>query len=124
MQAQASAPPPENPASWRRFLGDHPQEVIFLAALLLALIARMSSFSLAYALDDYSFFSDDHALAMSRPLMLSQGRFGLVLLIDVLRWLGLNVSGDYVLGHTRSNTSRIGRRFSFSRRRLYWPLLS
>jgi len=115
MQAQPLAPPPEDPAPWRRLLQNHPQEIIFSATLILALIARMSSFSLAYALDDYGFFSDDHALAMDRPQMLSQGRFGLVLLIDVLRWLGLNVSGDYVLGAALLTLSLVWLAFASTR---------
>src|ERR1700683_391166 len=105
IQAPPETPTPIAPASpasvtslWGLFLRNHPQELIFLSTLLLALIARMTSFSLAYAVDDYSFLSDDNALTATQPLMLSQGRFGMVLLIQALKWLGLNVAADYVLG--------------------------
>jgi hypothetical protein len=80
-------------------LDDYPLEALLIASVLSGLVARMSAFSLGYAIDDYRYFSDERALAVeARPLLLSQGRFGLVLLIDVMRWLGLTIPGNYVLG--------------------------
>jgi hypothetical protein len=84
---------------WRKLLNDYPLEALLIASVLLGIVARMTAFSLGYAIDDYRYFSDERALAVgARPMLLSQGRFGLVLLIDTMRWLGLTISGDYVLG--------------------------
>jgi hypothetical protein len=99
MAAGSSVPCRSPSGLWQSLLPENSEKTIFVFVVLLALVARATSFSLGYSIDDYRFFSDNQWLhAGVQPLMISQGRVGLVVLIHLLEWLGFSPPRDYVLG--------------------------
>ncbi len=69
--------------------------ITFVVSFLVVLIAKGNAiFNIGYAIDDYTFALND---STDFTMILSQGRFGIVILFSLLRLLGIHIFNSYIL---------------------------